>query len=373
MRFPGFVGPSYRARSINFDGERSINVYLETAAAGRPASEAFFLNRPGLTPYIQLSAGNIRALFAQDGRAFAVGGSIFAELFANQTAIIRGTVQVDSHPAYICSNGTGGNKLMVISGGLGYVFDLSTNTFSQITDDAFPNPCVMGTFFGSSGIALASNGEVFLSEPEDFTVWNGLDVVQQSESSDKTLAIARTHDTLWLFGSLTTAPWYQNGSSSILAPVQGSLIEHGLIAPYSIAALDNTLFCLGGDPLGAGSVYRYDGYTPKHISTPALETYLQQVKEAGGRIDDAVGYAMQFDSHLFYVLYVPSAPTTPVYDVSTDSWFEWTRWNPQTTRHEPFRGRCHAYAFGKHLIGDRASGTIYEGRLTAFGDQVVAA
>lgn len=368
MLFEGFIGPSNRQRSINFDSERTRNLYLEAAETGRPATAAALLNRPGLAAYLHVSAGPIRQMFSQDGRAFAVGGGVFVELFNNQTALIHGSVAVDSRPASICSNGQGGSQLLITSGGAGYLFDLDDNTLTQITDEHFPAFAVTGIFFDGYFMVLGADGTFGLSTLEDGAEWDGLDTGQESQVSDKTVMLWRTHDQLWLFGSKHIAPWYNSGNPSFpLQPVPGSIIEQGIVAPFSVQSFDNTVVWLGGNEQGHGVVWRANGFTPQRISTNGLETYLARLP----RIDDAVGFTCQFDGHLFYGLYLPHADGTPVYDVSSNQWVEWTRWNPHTLLHEPFRGRCHTMAFGRHLFGDRASGTIYDARLDVYSDRVV--
>jgi hypothetical protein len=79
--------------------------------------------------------------------------------------------------------------------------------------------------------------------------------------------------------------------------------------------------------------------------------------------------------HSFYVLHFPIATcdyspngamttgvvkgATWVYDVATKQWHERQYWNETTGQAQAHLGRCHAYAFGKHLVGDYQSGNIY--------------
>jgi hypothetical protein len=46
-------------------------------------------------------------------------------------------------------------------------------------------------------------------------------------------------------------------------------------------------------------------------------------------------------------------------------------WVPAQRRNYPYLGRCHVYAFGKHLVGDRQSGTIYEQVLEEGNDSFI--
>jgi hypothetical protein len=368
-RLPGFVGPFNRTRSVNFDVEDTINLYVERRDAGTPKTEGNLLDRPGLSPFVYLTNGPVRALFAQDGRCFAVSGNGFHEIFANQTMITRGTVSADTNPATIHSNGIAGGQLFIVSGMLGYIFDLTTNTLTQITDVDFPFPAVRGVYVDSYFIAMeAYNLRFHISALLDGDDWNGLDVASVSESSDNKIAMAVSHRELWLFGTKNTEVWVNTGAANFpFAPIPGVFIEHGIAAPWSVVSVDNTLVWLGADELGNGVVWRANGYTPARVSTFAVEDYIRRLS----RIDDAIAFAFQMGGHTFYVLYLPQADTTLVYDISNGEWMRWAIWNPDLGHWEPWIPRCHCFGFGKHLMGDRRSAMVYESALDILTDAVV--
>lgn len=366
MIFDGFIGSSNTQLSVNADAERTINLFLHVPDGGAIAkSKAQLFGTPGVKPFLAavdgvpsnaLGAAPVRSLFYQDGRAFAVAGGIFYEIFANHTAITRGTLAANIRPATIHSNGTAGHQLFIVSGGLGYIFDLIANTLTQITAPGFPSPALMGGFVdGYFAVLKGLSIQFQISALLDGLVWSGLDVAQVSESSDQVLSMVIDHRELWLFGSKTSSPWFNNGNASFpFAPIQGTFIEGGIIAPFSACKIDNSVFWLDGDALGAGIVRRAQGYVPTRISSHAVEESLR-----GVRLDDAIGWAYQDAGHTFYMLYVPSHETTWCFDVATQQWHERALWDPVRYRWTPDVGRCHAYAFGQHLVGDRSSGCIY--------------
>lgn len=369
MRYPGFVGPSNPSRSANVDLERTINYFAEIIGAGTPKVDRTFYACPGLAPFVVLPEGPVRGLFYQDGRAFAVAGVHLYELFATQTYTVRGAVAAGNDPATLVSNGTAGHQLFVVSGGLGYIFDLNTLAFAQIVADGFPNPCVMGAFADSYFLALQGQSNQYaVSALLDGTAWDALSVAQVSESSNAVLAFIVDHREIWLFGSKTTEIWYDSGDPSFpFQPIQGTFIEQGIIAPFSAGKLDNTVIWLGGDERGAGIVWKAEGYTPKRISTHAVESVIQGLPT----YRNALAWTYQQDGHGFYVLYLPNADTTWVYDVAAQSWHERARWNDQTQLFEPHFGRCHAFGFGKHLVGSRLDGCVYEMSLGFYHDALI--
>jgi hypothetical protein len=68
------------------------------------------------------------------------------------------------------------------------------------------------------------------------------------------------------------------------------------------------------------------------------------------------------------VLSFPDADATWVYDVATGMWHEWAWWDKSNAAYHAHRGICHAYGYGKHLVGDRENGKIYELSPTVYTD-----
>ena len=371
MRLSGFVGPSNPSRSRNASVERTINLYPEMVDGGSGPGQALLRGRPAVTPYCCLPAGPLRALWSLDGRAFAVGGSRFYEILGNRTAVLRGAVAVDGNPATISSNGTAGYQMLVTSGGTGYRYGLRTNTLAPVTDPDAPSPMRMAAFMDGYFVGLQGGSRQFkISSLEDGATWDGLDVGEVSFSADNIVAMATLQRQLWFFGSKATNIWYNSGASSFaFQPLGGALIEHGAFAPWSVQNLDNTLYFVGADANGRGQVWRMNGYTPMRISSHALEFQLSRSL----RLADAIGLAMQFEGHTWYLLYVPDLPTTWLFDVATNTWVEWGVWDPDLMDYRPFPARCHCFFNGEHLVGDWSTGAIYSLSLDVHEDTLVEA
>jgi hypothetical protein len=354
---PGFCGPTNAQRSPNVDAERTINWYMEAAGTGTPKVDWSLQPTPGAFPYAGLYAGPSRGSLAQNGRVFWVGGGVFHEVFASQTTLIRGTVAVDGHPAFLATNGLAGNQVMVTSGGLAYIFDLVANTFVQVTDPSFPAVVTQVLFFDGFFIVLTPLGQFFLSSLEDGTTWNAVDFGAENQFSDTVIAMSKTHDNLWLYGTQNTGPYYNSGQPfTPYIPIPGALIEHGIVAPSSAIEIDNTTYWMGQDEHGVAGFYRANGYTPLHISNPAIDYLLLGVQN---QLAQSRSWGMQLQSHLWYVTYVPGLDKSLVYDIASQNWFEWGHWIPALNHFVPHVAVDHVYAFGEHLVGDRQSGMIY--------------
>ena len=110
--------------------------------------------------------------------------------------------------------------------------------------------------------------------------------------------------------------------------------------------------------------WRSNGYTPQRISTHAVEVDLSS--QAGA--SSIVSYSYQDSGHLFWVLYIPGAQWSWVYDVSEGLWHKRAFWVAASATYEAHRSWNHVYAFGKHLVGDWASGNVYEMTQSTYTD-----
>ena len=358
MIVPGFCGGSNTLASINVDSERTINWYPESSRPGVGKADPWLAPVPGLEPFTVLSSGPVRALFSQDGRAFAVGGTGFYEVFPNHTNTLRGRVALNSQPATICSNGSGGFQLFITSGGYGYIYDLSTDTLTQISDPEFPYPCTMGAYIDGYFVALKGSSNTFQwSALEDGLTWSGLDIAQPNQTSDNTLAMVAVHGQLWFLGSKASSVWADTGSTATFEPVAGSLMQQGTFAACSPWVGDNALFWVGGNDQGHAVVFRGTGVgaVPQRISTFAVEKALNDAP----RLQDCIGWGYQENGHTFYCLLVPSLDTTWTFDVAMNTWHERAVWDTVSMRWLPDVARCHTFTFGQHLVGDRQSNAIY--------------
>jgi hypothetical protein len=138
----------------------------------------------------------------------------------------------------------------------------------------------------------------------------------------------------------------------------------GTSAAFSIAVLSDAVFFLGGDKTGQGIVYMMRGYQPQRISTPGIESVIRGLDQT--LLANARAWVYQQGGHAFYCLNLPGYDGTWCYDVSTGLWHERTYKGPvQIERH---RADCSAVAFGKNIVGDYSTGSIYSLDPTVYTD-----
>lgn len=353
MKFPGFCGPSYVSESKLANAERAINLYPESIESPASSASVVLYPTPGFKAFASVDQSPCRGLFAQGGRAFVAAGAVFYEILSTGATVARGAILNDNGPVTIVSNGEGGGQLFIASGGRGYVFDLSANTLTQVLTSAHFGGYLDGWFLSLD----INTSQLRVSNLLDGTVWPGAAFAQRQSGGDPWRALAVHSGGLWLFGEETTDVWYNAGAFPFpLAPIPGAFLNQGIAAPYSIARLGTTLAWLTRNDQGDGQVVIAEGYQARRISTHAIE----QAIAGYSTIADAVGWAYQERGHSFYVLTFPTAGATWCFDASTGTWHERAYWNRPAMQLEAMRAQFHCFAFGRHLVADRVTGTVYE-------------
>jgi len=355
----GFCGPTYSSQSLIADAQRCVNFYPEVIESQLGKSMVALYPTPGLKVFCTLAGPSVRGQAAINGRCFAVSGGVLSEVFGNGTSAAVGNLANDGLPVSMTASPT---QLLVASAGHGYVYDLGSGVFTA--DPAnLVNPAMVA-YFDSYFVSIQGGTNKFqISTPLDATNWSGLNVIPIQVFPDNLVAMVVDHREMWVFGQTKSTVYYDSGSSSIFdVNPNAGVIEQGLEAAVSVCRCDNTIYWLGNDERGAAVAYRANGYTPQRISNHAIECAWSQYPTR----KDAIGYSYQEQGHTFWVLQFPSGKATWVFDAATQMWHERAYLNNGAL--EAHLGQNHVYAFGKHLVGDRQSGNIYQISLSFYDD-----
>jgi hypothetical protein len=371
MKLKNFVGPTYTSQSPNADAERLVNWYPEAIESDGGKARVVFYPCPGIEQAATVGTGGaVRAMFAQDGRAFAVIGDRLYELFADRPPTERGNLKNDGRPATISSSGQDfAQQLFIVSGLNGYIFDLKANSLTPITDEGFPNGrALMGLYTDGYFIVLVDHtgddtrqGAFQLSALHNGLEWDTNDTGRKIDTSDRLVAITVVRRELWLLGEQTAEVWFNNGGQQTFpfSPFPGKVMNIGCESPFSVTVVDSDQILFVGARNGCGMVYQVSD-SPQRVSTHYVERMLQSYP----LLDDAVAYSYQDQGHVFYVLTFPTGNATWVYDVFAGLWHERGVWNKETGEFDRLRAEHHAFAFNTHLVGDGMVPTIYRQAVT---------
>lgn len=368
MEFSGFVGPSYVTRLLQTSAEECINLMPVTLESPNANPRRILRKVPGLTNLFTGLAGAIRGLFAQDGRSFVVADGTVYETTTG-AAVTLGTIASDGKPVSWATNGSqnaaGGHQVLLCSAGTLYVMDLNTGAVpTLVAGAAFMQGSVLNVEYMDGLFLAATLYKVYQSAAEDGTTWNAANTAARSIATDNLVRIINNYPqhTLWVFGTLRTEVWYDNGGAVFsFGPIPGVFVNVGLAATSSLVRGDGTLMWLGVDETGSRVVYEAQQYTPMRISNDAVEFDLAQF----GSVSDFVGSVYQEEGHTFYCLTSLLNQRTWVFDRKERLWHKRGAWIAASGSFQQAPGLLSLSQPNVTWIGDGATGTVYTQSLNA--------
>jgi hypothetical protein len=365
-KFPGFVGGSNTKQSPILDCERTVNLYVEQAQGQAAANTAGLYPTPGFRMWTAVSKTSAevgsKAATLANGRLFWIFGAGLYEFDLNGTPTKRNpalALAVDQNPAQIVYNGLVGGQLGIAAGGTIYSYVLATNTFAATT---LAGGFTHLAFAGGYGFAFQSTtGKTFVSNLNDLTTWNAGTFFQRSLFADPLQAIfADSNNLVWCLGTDSFEVRYNSGvGTQPWVPLQGLVGAYGIAAPFAFSPFGSGNGWLARNREGIGPFVVTSGSTPQPVSSYAVNTAIAGYLRSS-RIDDAEMLLYQQEGHTFANLSFPTPRATWSYDVEGQSWAERGTWNVRDGRYDLWAPRVHVFAFGKHLVGDRATDTVYE-------------
>jgi hypothetical protein len=337
-----------------------MNAYCEASESEGAATPMALLHTPGRKKFATLPEGSVPGGFTVNGRTFFASSSLW-ELDASGARSDRGSLgAAPTRPTMIWSNET---QLVVLNNGNLFVLTLATNMFASVNMGQFNGPVNQIGFLAGYIVATLQDSHTFqVSNLEDATTWSGLDIATLSYFPDNIVSMICDHNECWFWGAKKALGYYVSQGLSFppLIPIQGAFMENGAGATFATVQADNSVFWLDQDERGFMVARRLNGYAGDRVSTHAAELAWQQFKTSS----DAVGWTYQEQGHTFWVVDFPSANNgkgaTWAFDISQNLWAERGYWVEATGEYIMDRALCHTFNFGKHLVGDWASGNIYE-------------
>lgn len=346
-----FVAQTYTAHSRPLNGARLVNFFAELEQQdARSKAPVGIWGCPGISTFADTGDGPIKAMDMMNGVVYIVGGSHFWQLNADGSLADLGAHKAVS-PVSIDNNGI---QVCWVDGQTGWYWSTATGV-QQITDtNFFPSSTV--TFFDGY-FCFVHNGtkQFFLSPLYGISPFDPLLTASKEATPDLLLAIANSHEQLFLFGQERTEIWYDAGNPPPTFPFQrseGAIIQRGTLAPLSIVLEDNTLFFLGDDAM----FYRANNFVPERLSNHAVENEWQKYQT----LTDAQSLVYTTLGHKQVTVTFPTAQKTWVVDLATRRWHERESWigSSEDDSIGRWRGNCVITAYNRVLIGDYVTGQI---------------
>lgn len=282
-----------------------------------------------------------------------------------------GTLATSTGIVNIRDNNAGGYAVLV-DGPNGYLYNLNTQAFSQITDSAWLGADTVAFIDGWWIFNRPGTQTFYTNYPQYGTTFSGSYFALKDSSSDNLVGLIENKEELWLIGERTTEIWYDAGGQYF--PFQrlvGSPLQTGCSAVGSICRLaaqgQEGLIWLGSSERGENVVIRTKGFQYDVVSTPAVSNAIANLSKTS----DAIGYTYEEGHHEFYVLTFPSADVTWVYDATMPRELAWTQrlsFEPYSNTFHRHRSNCFMNFAGMRVVGDYQNGALYQMTRAAYTD-----
>ncbi len=297
---------------------------------------------PGCKSFATTGAGYQRGMCVYNNELYTVVGTTLYKVSASGATTTIGTI-------------SGGDRVvmdvdeanLVIAIGTGKPYQYDGTTLTQGTDADLPNANTV-TYINDRMIYDKADGLAFADLNIPLTV-NSANVLDSNTRADGCVGVITHRQQVYAFGSKTIEPSYFTGTGNPpYARINNSVQEIGTDAPYSIARNKEFIYFLGSDR----SVYQMSGVQSRNIDNPAIGNAIQNYSV----VSDAFGLTFNFDSQYFYMLSFPTEGVTWLYAQNTNAWTSLEYYGDGGAS----LIASYAYVYGKHIVGDRRNGNIYE-------------
>lgn len=293
--------------------------------------------------------GPVAGLCAANGALYAAANGKLQSISSSLVATPVGSVS-----GAIVSMAANETQLSCVGDGVNYVLDFGTSIVTPVVEN-WQGSILVDVLDGYGVYSQPGTRQFYISNHEDFTVLNPLYFASAESSDGFIIGHIVRHRELLVMKEKTVEVWYDDVSATDFpfSRNSGANIEAGLVAPRSLKKVGGVAYWLGCDGNGVGIVFSMAGYAPARVSNHALEEKLSALPDLTG----ATAFTYHQEGLTYYVLNVPGLESTWVYEVSAGMWHE--RAELIDGEYQPWRATCHAFAYGKHIVGD-AAGNIYQ-------------
>lgn len=362
------LGGSSEAKYKSLNSQRTINWYLTLSTPSEADKVQKSLHpTPGNTLYATAAGRYHRGAFVAQGiniddRCFFVTDQTLYELGSSGNIITIGSISnIPYGTTEVSFQTSGNNHVFIGQAGAGYDLTLSTNTLTAISDTDFPG--AEDSDYMDGYLFVIKNGRAYFNAVlNDFTNWDGLDVITPSFKADSVKAVGCLKTEVTFFGSQTIETYLNDGATPFIRR-SGSTVLYGIAAVKSKVTFDSGHIFVGKNDKGQYAVYLYGiDYSIQPISDFNRTWQLNNKVKSIGNAHAFVQYTK--DGHVLYNLTIPELHTTWVYDVITREWTERQSRQPYDDLdgenvYREFIGRFYVNFMGKNIFFDRYSGKIF--------------
>lgn len=347
-----------------------VNLYSVVDTTGGKTQQSL-MPMPGLTNFATLPDGReVLAAISTHDIGYVLFNTLFdckfASITSTGTVTVIGNVATPPLAPSVVSLSAINDQIIITTGGIAYIYVISTNTLSALTVANFPNStgfpanCVKVIGISSFFVALKPNSNFFyVSNASDGTTWSVLNFAAASSNYGNLISLGELADQLFVFGENSTELWYPTPAQFPFATTPGNAFAYGCVAPQSVSKVRNSLIWLdqaegGGTRVVTATV----GNNPVVVSNEGLNQELASYPV----VTDAVALSFIHRGNEFYELGFPTQGKSWLLNASTDKWSE-TRSidtsNPVQPSYTRSRRSSVINVANKILVGDVQGNNIF--------------
>jgi hypothetical protein len=349
-------GTGVQSISAHVTAQRRLNCVYEIREDG-DKSKFVIRGTPGLSSAFVLPTSPIRGWNEAKKVLYVVGGNALYTIDIAGIVTKRGTLNTSVGYVDIQDNGV---EVMLVDGQDGWVYNIGSTSFDQITDANFPAGATSLSYAQGRFLAnLPNTAQWYASGSFAGLQWGANAALSplifntKEDHSDNLLAISALHDVIILWGDETTEFWQNVGAyPNPYSRIPGTTQDWGLAAVLSRAPFGNTIAFLAKNSQGKVQVMSLNGYVPQRISNHDIENMIESFPISS----DAVALSYIFNGHVLYQITFPSVNRSLLYDGTTNLWSEVQTGVDEYGRHIANLG----VVFNKNnYVSDSTTSTIY--------------
>jgi hypothetical protein len=312
-----FVGPSYTLNTRVADVQRSIGMYPAPIESGSGKAQFMLQSVPGLTVFNDDMTGQGRGCFELNGVGYCVVGNVLYSVSTSGASTELGRLSTSTGAVDIDANS---NELFMVDGSFGYTYNFNSHVFASADRVREIGGSKRTAYLDQYAIyAPPGDSRFYVSALGDAADIDALDFASAEARPDRLVSFIVCNRQLYLMGAKSGEVWLNSGGVDFpLSRYEGMVMSVGCVAPYSLRNLNGAPVWLGADESGQGSVWMAEGYTPRRISTRAIEEAFKQSAD----IASATAFTHQWRGSYFYCINLPGLDTTFCFDALSQSWHE---------------------------------------------------
>ncbi len=333
--------------SVPMSAQKLVNMYPRQDPGG--VSEVSVYPFPGLTTFYDSSDNTSGVILGMQTflgqlrivrKATGAGGSTatFRTIDGGGNETNHGAIDDTTRPVGMANDGL--NMLIAPNAPGSELYTFDGTTLSTLGSG--PNDESVITRLNNHFITDSDDNAFHVSDAGSTTFTSGESAEPESDPDHFTAPYA-FDQWLWLFGENSIEPWVNTGvGTPPFERVNGGIIEGiGTLSKHGITHTPTALYFVDK----SGVAYAISGRQPQAISPPALSRLFRTYS-----LDEITAFVIPWDGMQFVVFSFPEA--TWAYAEGVD-WFE-------LDNNGAWHGVHYAYAYGKHLVGDKTSMKIHE-------------